>query len=122
MFRKLPHSQNPTSTNHKSKNTRRLAVPFIDSAKAINSVSHESLLKATARLGIPPLILKYLTNVYVTLIGNGRWSGVRHFLIDGIDDAFNKKGLFYNQSSEEIKKEEKDLCQSLGMLWSLYEL
>ncbi|CAB4058223.1 unnamed protein product [Lepeophtheirus salmonis] len=42
----------------KSNKKMRVAVIFIDYAKACDSVSHESLLKASANLGLPPLLLK----------------------------------------------------------------
>uniref|UniRef100_A0A0K2TB97 Zgc:194878 [Danio rerio] n=1 Tax=Lepeophtheirus salmonis TaxID=72036 RepID=A0A0K2TB97_LEPSM len=48
----------------KSNKKKRVAVAFLDFANPFDSVSHESLLKASTRLGLPPLLLKYLTNVY----------------------------------------------------------
>ncbi|QQP40632.1 Uncharacterized protein FKW44_014743 [Caligus rogercresseyi] len=41
-----------------------LAFAFIDLAKAFDSVSHESMLLAARRVGIPPLIINYIRNLY----------------------------------------------------------
>ncbi|QQP40637.1 Zgc:194878 [Caligus rogercresseyi] len=41
-----------------------LAFAFIDLAKAFDSVSYESLLLAARRVGVPPLIINYLSNLY----------------------------------------------------------
>ncbi|CAB4063653.1 unnamed protein product [Lepeophtheirus salmonis] len=45
----------PTKNNKK----RRVAIAFIDLSNTFDSVSHESLLKACERSGVPPLLLKY---------------------------------------------------------------
>ncbi|CAB4061212.1 unnamed protein product [Lepeophtheirus salmonis] len=48
----------------KNNKKRRVALAFIDFSKAFDSVSHESLLKACERSGVPPLLLKYFKFVY----------------------------------------------------------
>ncbi|CAB4069735.1 unnamed protein product [Lepeophtheirus salmonis] len=48
----------------KNNKKRRVALAFIDFSKAFDSVSHESLLKACERSGVPPLLLKYFRFVY----------------------------------------------------------
>ena len=37
---------------------------FVDVKKAFDSVSHQSMLVAAARLGVPPLFLRYIRDLY----------------------------------------------------------
>jgi hypothetical protein len=41
-----------------------LIATFIDVSKAFDTVSHQSLLRASARLGVPPLLVRYIKNLY----------------------------------------------------------
>jgi hypothetical protein len=49
--------------DRKAKN-KLLSICFIDVAKAFDSVSHETLLLAAGRFGVPPILLEYLRNLY----------------------------------------------------------
>jgi len=43
---------------------RPLNITFVDVKKAFDSVSHQSILVAAARLGVPPPFLGYLRELY----------------------------------------------------------
>ena len=49
---------------HHQDNLRPLNVAFVDVKKAFDSVSHQSILVATARLGVPPPFLGYIRKLY----------------------------------------------------------
>ena len=49
---------------HHQDNPRPLNVAFVDVKKAFDSVSHQSILVATARLGVPPPFLGYIRQLY----------------------------------------------------------
>ena len=49
---------------HCQRNLRPLYVCFIDVAKAFDSVSRQSILRAAARLGVPDLMLSYIGLLY----------------------------------------------------------
>ena len=49
---------------HSKGNKRPLFVGFVDVAKAFDSVSRLSILKAAARLGVPNLLLSYIQSLY----------------------------------------------------------
>ena len=46
------------------KNREGVAIVFLDCAKAFDSVSHDAIRKAAAEKGLPPLLVKYITNLY----------------------------------------------------------
>ena len=43
---------------------KKLNLTFVDVAKAFDSVSHHSIIRAPRRLGTPPMLTNYLTNLY----------------------------------------------------------
>ena len=49
---------------HHQDNLRPLTVAFVDVKKAFDSVSHQSILVAAARLGVPPPFLGYICKLY----------------------------------------------------------
>lgn len=49
---------------HHQDNRRPLNMAFVDARKAFDSVSHQSLLVAAARLGVPPPFLGYIRELY----------------------------------------------------------
>ena len=53
-----------TVIKHHQDNLCPLSVAFVDVKKAFDSVSHQSILVATARLGVPPPLLVYLRELY----------------------------------------------------------
>ena len=53
----LKHAQDP-------KRPRDLYLTFLDVRKAFDSVSHESIVKAAERAGVPPPLLAYIRNLY----------------------------------------------------------
>ena len=63
--------------DHRMSN-KRLFVAFLDVRKAFDSVSHESLIKACIRMGVPPPLLAYIQHIYqqasTVLKLNGRLS------------------------------------------------
>ena len=50
----------------KEKNSpeKGVALVFLDCAKAFDSVSHDAIRKAAAEKGLPPLLVKYIANLY----------------------------------------------------------
>ena len=48
----------------KRQERKKLIMAFVDVAKAFDSVSHQSIVIAVRRLGIPPMLSKYLTSLY----------------------------------------------------------
>ena len=49
---------------HHQDSLRPLSVAFVDVKKAFNSVSHQSILVAAARLAVPPPFLRYIRELY----------------------------------------------------------
>ena len=49
--------------DHRMSN-KRLFMAFLDVRKAFDSVSHESLVKACIRMGVPPPLLAYIKHIY----------------------------------------------------------
>ena len=49
---------------HHQDSLRSLNVAFVDVKKAFYSVSHQSILVAAARLGVPPPFLRYIRELY----------------------------------------------------------
>ena len=43
---------------------KKLNLTFVDVAKAFDSVSHHSIIRAACRLSTPPMLMNYLTNLY----------------------------------------------------------
>lgn len=62
----------------RTRQKRGVCVAFIDIAKAFDSVSHNSLLIAARRLGVPEMLIRYVENLYkgshTTLAYNGHRS------------------------------------------------
>ena len=54
----------PTVIKHHQDNLCPLNIAFIDVKKALDSASHQSILVAAARLGVPPPFLGYLYELY----------------------------------------------------------
>ena len=53
---------------HHQDNLRPLNVAFVDVKKAFDSVSHQSILVAAARLGVPPPFLGYIRELYSNVV------------------------------------------------------
>ena len=49
---------------HHQDSVRPLNVAFLNRKKAFHSVSHQSILVAAARLGVPPPFLRYIRELY----------------------------------------------------------
>ena len=52
------------SPEKKKQELKKLNLTFVDVSKAFDSVSHRSIMKAVSRLGAPPLLIEYLSELY----------------------------------------------------------
>ena len=63
-----------TVIKHHQDNLCPLNIAFMDVKKAFDSVSHQSILVAAARLGVPPPFLGYLRELYSDAQTRLRWA------------------------------------------------